>query len=62
MNCKKCNQQMKFGEGWIDYEGEQRHAEYYICPKCESVYNINGELVSEFHNRNFEIQLTFVTN
>jgi hypothetical protein len=47
---------MKIGEGWIEFNGENRHAEYYICPKCKTLYNVVGDKVV---NGKGELQLTF---
>ena len=57
MKCDRCNTEMKVGEGWIEFNEETRHAEYYLCPKCDSLYNLLGDLVIGSVK---EFQLTFV--
>jgi len=54
--CKECNGKLKFGEGWVDYNGERRHAEYLLCENCRSIYTTDGEVVANKEQfKNFKL-------
>ena len=43
--CKDCNSNMAYHAGWIDVNGEYRCINYLYCSHCDSIYNLDGDLI-----------------
>ncbi len=49
---------MKLCEGWLEFNNEQRHTEYYFCSHCKSVYNLLGDRVTQLKGSSSQLKLT----
>lgn len=45
MKCSNCGENISYHESWTDVDGESRHLEYLICPKCKTVHSLDGSSV-----------------
>jgi uncharacterized protein with PIN domain len=44
--CENCSGELEYGECWFDYDLESyRHAEFYVCKDCSSIFTVGGDLV-----------------
>lgn len=45
-HCENCSGELEYGECWFDYDLESyRHAEFYVCKDCSSIFTVAGDLV-----------------